>query len=261
MLTISQLAAYAGCTVKAVRVYHERGLLPEPARDASGYRRYDAQAVIDLTRIVTLAKAGVPLADIPAMLAAGDEEHREAVDRIDAELGAKIADLRRRRAKLALLRTPDRLCLPEPAAALLDRLRELGFSERYVAIERDAWILAVAMIPSVIEEYVPVKAALLEDDEYVDVTRRYDAALDWAVDDPRIDDLIDATVRLSVRLNEDDDDEAWNSVPPEVMDVLMTYKGDAPAWIAMHEMASARIDVAIAAAEATRASEAVEFAG
>ena len=42
MLTIGQLAAYAGVTVRAVRHYHQIGLLPEPERDASGYRRYGA---------------------------------------------------------------------------------------------------------------------------------------------------------------------------------------------------------------------------
>ncbi|WP_344167895.1 MerR family transcriptional regulator [Kribbella lupini] len=38
MLTISRLAAYAGVTVRAVRHYHQIGLLPEPERDHSGYR-------------------------------------------------------------------------------------------------------------------------------------------------------------------------------------------------------------------------------
>ena len=49
-------------TIRTIRHYHQRGLLAEPARDASGYRRYEAQAVIDLIRIRTLADAGVPLA-------------------------------------------------------------------------------------------------------------------------------------------------------------------------------------------------------
>ena len=47
MLTISQLASYAGVTVRAVRHYHAKGLLPEPVRDHSGYRRYDAAAVVE----------------------------------------------------------------------------------------------------------------------------------------------------------------------------------------------------------------------
>src|SRR5262249_57602068 len=51
MITIGQLASYAGVTVKAVRVYHARGLLPEPPRDASGYRRYTAEDPISLVTI------------------------------------------------------------------------------------------------------------------------------------------------------------------------------------------------------------------
>ena len=38
------------------------GLLPEPERDGSGYRAYDAADVVRLIRIRTLAEAGVPLA-------------------------------------------------------------------------------------------------------------------------------------------------------------------------------------------------------
>jgi MerR family regulatory protein len=59
MLTIGQLAAYAGVTVRTVRHYHQIGLLPEPERDASGYRRYGARAVVSLIKIRTLANAGV----------------------------------------------------------------------------------------------------------------------------------------------------------------------------------------------------------
>ena len=36
MLTISQLASYAGVTVRAVRHYHQVGLLREPAPDSRG---------------------------------------------------------------------------------------------------------------------------------------------------------------------------------------------------------------------------------
>ncbi|MFI9637158.1 MerR family transcriptional regulator [Nocardia sp. NPDC051929] len=68
MITIGQLARYAGVTIKAVRVYHERGLLPEPPRDSSGYRRYSAEDAIDLVKIKTLARSGVPLARIKELL-------------------------------------------------------------------------------------------------------------------------------------------------------------------------------------------------
>ena len=57
-----KLARYVGVSVSTVRHYHQLGLLPEPERDGSGYRRYGADDVIALKRICTLARAGVPLA-------------------------------------------------------------------------------------------------------------------------------------------------------------------------------------------------------
>jgi DNA-binding transcriptional MerR regulator len=81
MLTIGQLAAYAGVTVRAVRHYHQIGLLPEPERDASGYRRYGARAVVSLIKIRILANAGVPLSRIGQMLEADAPAFAEAVQR------------------------------------------------------------------------------------------------------------------------------------------------------------------------------------
>jgi len=57
--------------------------MPEPRRDASGYRRYTAQDAIDLLKIRTLAEAGIPLARIRALLEASDEAFRQALGQID----------------------------------------------------------------------------------------------------------------------------------------------------------------------------------
>src|SRR6059058_375206 len=103
MLTISQLAAYAGVTVRAVRHYHKVGLLPEPERDRSGYRRYDAAAVVELIRIRTLADAGVPLARVKELLTADDEEFAAAVEEIDRRLRAEIRERQRHRERIAQL--------------------------------------------------------------------------------------------------------------------------------------------------------------
>ena len=100
MLTISQLAAYAGVTVRAVRHYHQIGLLPEPERDHSGYRTYDAAAVVRLIRIRTLAEAGVPLARVKELLDAGEEEFAAAVADIDRRLRADIRELQRHRERI-----------------------------------------------------------------------------------------------------------------------------------------------------------------
>ncbi len=80
MLTIGELATAVGITVRTVRHYHAIGLLPEPPRDPSGYRRYDAQALITAARIKLLADAGVPLARIPSLLEAHPDELHAAID-------------------------------------------------------------------------------------------------------------------------------------------------------------------------------------
>ena len=147
MLTISQLASYAGVTVRAVRHYHAKGLLPEPERDHSGYRRYDAAAVVELVRIRTLADAGVPLSRVRELLAAGDEEFAAAVEDIDRRLRAEIRERQRHRERIAKLAAGDSLALPPEAVAYLDRMRELGFRERLIEVERDSWILIAAQMP------------------------------------------------------------------------------------------------------------------
>ncbi len=112
MLTIGQLAAHAGVTIRAVRHYHAKGLLPEPERDHSGYRRYDARAVVELIRIRTLAEAGVPLSRVRELLAAGPEEFAAAVDDVDRRLRAEIRERQRHRQRIAQLGAGDSLALP-----------------------------------------------------------------------------------------------------------------------------------------------------
>src|ERR1700755_162101 len=103
MLTISQLAAYAGVTVRAVRHYHQIGLLPEPERDAAGYRKYGAPAVVSLIKIRTLADAGVPLAQIARMREPEEAALAEAVERIATHLRDEIARLEASREQIGRL--------------------------------------------------------------------------------------------------------------------------------------------------------------
>jgi DNA-binding transcriptional MerR regulator len=192
MLTISQLASYAGVTTRAVRHYHAKGLLPEPGRDHSGYRRYDAQAAVDLIRIRVLADAGVPLARVQELLRAGQEEFAAAVAEIDARLRAEIAERERHRERIARLAAGDSLALPPEGAAYLERWRELGISERIVEIERDSWILTLAVLsPEQIAEAMALKGRLLDDPEFVGTMRSIGEAGDWAPDDPRLPGLAD----------------------------------------------------------------------
>ncbi|HEX7353536.1 MAG TPA: MerR family transcriptional regulator [Mycobacteriales bacterium] len=163
MLTISQLASYAGVTIRAVRHYHAKGLLAEPERDHSGYRRYDAAAVVQLIRIRTLADAGVPLSRVGELLAADEGEFAAAVEDIDRRLRLEIRRLQHHRQEVANLVAGDSLALPPEAVAYLDRMREFGFPDRLVEIERDSWILIAARIPDQVPALMKIKHAQLED--------------------------------------------------------------------------------------------------
>lgn len=196
MLTISQLATYAGVTVRAVRHYHAKGLLPEPERDHSGYRRYDAAAVVELIRIKTLAEAGVPLSRVHELLNAGEDEFAAAIEDIDQRLHAEIRERQRHRERVAQLAAGDRLALPPEAVDYLDRLRELGVPARAVDMERDAWILVAAQIPDQMPALMALKRGQIEDPAvnafYLDLVQ----AADWEADDPRLPAMADRLVAM-----------------------------------------------------------------
>lgn len=199
MLTISQLAAYAGVTVRAVRHYHKVGLLPEPERDHSGYRSYDAAAVVRLIRIRTLAGAGVPLARVQELLDAGPEEFTRGVQEIDKDLRAEIRRLQQARARIASLAAGESLALPESVVGYLDRLRGLGVEERYIALERDAWIMIAAQVPDLIDDMITSKREQLDDPDILALYRLLGAGIDLPADDPRILEMADFLERLLIR--------------------------------------------------------------
>ncbi|MGW3959291.1 MerR family transcriptional regulator [Amycolatopsis sp. NPDC005003] len=193
MITIGRLADYAGVTVKAVRHYHERGLLAEPGRDSSGYRRYTAQHAVDLVKIRTLAAAGVPLARIKDLLDADEDTLAAAIAEIDDDLEERIAQLRRTRDQLAQLRGGDRLFVSPEVAGYLDELRELGVSERHLRLERDGWIMMQTASPEDAARWIAEKRDLLAEPEFRALCLEHDAAYDWAPDDPRLPGLAERT--------------------------------------------------------------------
>lgn len=195
MITIGQLANYASVTIKAVRHYHQRGLLEEPPRDASGYRRYAAEHATQLLKIKTLAEAGVPLARIKELLAADPDRFAAAITEIDRTLQQRAAELRRTRQRLAQLRAGDRLFVSAEVADYLDRLRELGVSQRGVQLERDGWILMQSVAPQQAVAWITDKRDAIGDPEFRAIYLEYDAAFDWPPDDPRLYPLADRAQR------------------------------------------------------------------
>ena len=81
---IGQLAALAATTARAIRLYEAAGLMPEPARSASGYRLYGPADLATLIRIRRLRGLGFQMEQIRALLSPEEP----------ASLGAALAVLR-----------------------------------------------------------------------------------------------------------------------------------------------------------------------
>ncbi len=238
MITIGQLADYAGVTIKAVRHYHQRGLLAEPPRDSSGYRRYSAEHAIHLVKIKTLAEAGVPLARITELLAADPDKFAAAIAEIDRNLAERAEELLRTRERIAQLSAGDRLFVSAEVADFLDRLHELGVSQRSVQMERNGWILVQSVSPKEAAIWIADKRDAIGDPEFRAIYLEYDAAFDWSPDDPRLYALADRTQRwLANRRGRSEDGES--PVPdPAIAQLVATSAGaSSPAWDRLNEIA------------------------
>ena len=190
-VTIGQAAAFAGVTIKTVRHYHKLGLVDEPERDSSDYRRYGSDDLLRLVQVRALADAGVPLADIGALLDADADGFAAALTDVEQRLTDRIEELIARRDTLHRL-TDDRALLPDRACAVLDRMPGLGFSPDYVAGQREALVLFRALLPAGFDSFVTQLEYRLDDPEHVELTQRSWDALRWDPDDPRIEELASA---------------------------------------------------------------------
>lgn len=243
MLTIGQLAGYVGVTVRTVRHYHQLGLLPEPARDHSGYRSYGAGDVIRLRRISALAQAGVPLARVSTLLESDPTAFADAIAEIDAELDARIAELQQRKADLAQLPSAERLCISDEVAEILDLERALGVSERTVQVERDSWILLSAAYPDQLARSVELRRRCLADEDYRRMMVTMDEAADWQPDDPRLVELARFSIQLLERLYPADiarqEAADWTGTDQVTVDLLNQMNEVSPAWQRLYELVAA----------------------
>ncbi|MGW2169322.1 MerR family transcriptional regulator [Streptomyces sp. NPDC001705] len=189
---IGDAAAFAGTTPRAIRHYHQIGLLPEPGRGGDGRRRYGYDDMIRLLWIRKMSKAGISLDD---MRAAFDEARgvEDVLERLEETLAAQEAAIKRQRAAVQRLRAvgsplgllsplvTDRLSDLPPGALRPSDLDALLVTERIfgplgAAIQAGVFII-LATHPGLRAEADRLDAA--------------DAALDDTVDphDPRVDEL------------------------------------------------------------------------
>ena len=67
-MTVGDLSKKYGVNREALRFYERQGLLPDPARNASGYRLYDVQTERVLSFILNAKRLGFTLTEIKALL-------------------------------------------------------------------------------------------------------------------------------------------------------------------------------------------------
>ena len=130
--TIGALSKLSGISVRKLRFYSDKGLLPPTARAESGYRMYSAADLERLGLILALRDAGVSLAEIAKILS-----KRLAIGSVlELRLKALEAEIKSKRRVAAALRAAIRV--PDPTLADLRRIwtvTKLSQSEFRAAIE------------------------------------------------------------------------------------------------------------------------------
>jgi MerR family transcriptional regulator, copper efflux regulator len=130
-MRIGELAAQTGFSVRNIRFYEQRGLLPAPQRTEGGYRVYDQDAVTRLRFVRSAQALGLSLAEIAEVLRVRDHHgppcsyvaklirtHISAVETRITQLAALRDELR---ARLPLGTEPDPArCEPDQVCYLLE---------------------------------------------------------------------------------------------------------------------------------------------
>lgn len=109
-MRIGEFAAKAGCDAQTVRYYEREGLLAEPAREESGYRRYDARHLQRLNFIRHCRALDIPLSEVRQLLefaAVPEASCAEVNDLLDGHIALvkhRLASLRTLEKQLVSLR-------------------------------------------------------------------------------------------------------------------------------------------------------------
>jgi DNA-binding transcriptional MerR regulator len=184
------IAELAGVTPRALRHYHQIGLLPEPLRDRNGYRRYDIPDLIRLLRIKGLAAAGIALSDMPSFLDGRGAPADDLLEALDKQLLDQISRLEQQRQLVARLRNDANapgvgLDLIQPFKVLTD-----GRSESSTEAWRDQLTLFSHLLsPEELAKLFSIYERMArESDKFVALGKKFDA-LGPDSDEKDIDDL------------------------------------------------------------------------
>ena len=126
LYSIGDLARRTGLSVRTIRFYSDRGLLPPTSRSPAGYRRYDLDALARLDLVRALRDLGVDLATIQRLLDREITVPEVAAAHAEA-LEVQIRTLRLRR---AVLRAVAKRGSSPQEMELMHKLAKLSDAER-----------------------------------------------------------------------------------------------------------------------------------
>ena len=166
-LAIGDLAALAGVSTRAIRHYHAVGLLPEPERDTSGYRRYGPADVVIAVRVARLRALGMPIATIREQVGGGAVDLSSALRDLAEDLDREVERLTTVRNRLRLLADAGP---GAPAEAMAEALRVAGRlgTGPLPAPEHEAAALVDALHPGGMAGALETAGPLLADPELMD---------------------------------------------------------------------------------------------
>ena len=195
MLTIGQVAQLAGTTVRAIRHYHQTGLLPEPPRGPNGYRRYRGSDLSRLHQIRQLSELGLALADIRRLVDGSASDRRAALETLHVEYAAQERQLAERRARIAeLLAVEGDPAIPTRLRAPVRRLQTSGVPEELLAVDAEIFRAWRGLVPQEQQQAAENAVVELTDDPAVVASiagymRRLDAVASLPPDHPDLDEL------------------------------------------------------------------------
>jgi DNA-binding transcriptional MerR regulator len=133
--TVSEVAAMARISVRALHHYHEIGLLDPACVGANGYRYYGREELLRLQQILINRALGIPLGEIAAILDAPDHDRLAAL----RAQRARIAEQAARSAEM--LRTIDRTIADlEGDRAMKDADLYTGIVDPQKQAEYEGWL-------------------------------------------------------------------------------------------------------------------------
>lgn len=196
-LRIGEVAQLAGVSTRTIRHYHRIGLLPDPGREANGYRTYDLRDVARLLRVRRLVELGLSLDEVADAL--GDDagvELGEILTGLAADLAAAERAIagKRERIEALLARGGDLSRSAEQQAVLAELAAVAGPDHPGLARER--------MIAELVEHVAGPDGAPQAWDAYrrvladpglaastVDASRRFERLAGLDPNDPAVAEL------------------------------------------------------------------------